>query len=268
MASLIIITVGKRQHDLEMACVTTTVGKRLQLEETRRKTEMMAILGYLGVLVLFIGMIILCFIWGVWEYKKSKDPGPLFIDLDRTIKKRLRDRVGGLSKNPPRSHSTSPRKTPILVESNELPQIFSQNETVRIRGDVRIPRGEVIPFNIVVEGNLISQEDVTFQGGLHIKGLVVIGARNRLKKSLVCQKELFLFEDVIVYNCIDSEGPVFIRKGVRIGVGEDGGGVASASKIYLENAEGPLKIHSAEGIYIVNGFETLIPEDLKQITEV
>jgi hypothetical protein len=252
-----------------MGYVITTIGKRLKLDEiTRRKAEMMAILGYLGVFGLFIGMIILCFFWGVWEYKKSKDPGPLFINLDRTIKKRLRDHVGSLSKVPPNSHSSGSRKTLVLAESSELPQVSSQNETVRIRGDVRIPKGEVIPYNIVVEGNLISQEDVTFQGGLHVEGLVVIGARNRIKKSLVCQKELFLFEDVIVYNCIDSEGPVFIRKGVRVGVGEDGGGIASANKIYLENAEGPLKIHSAETIRIVNSFETLIPEDLKQIIEV
>jgi hypothetical protein len=227
-----------------------------------------AILGYFGVLGLFIGMIILCFFWGVWEYKKSQDPGPLFIDLDRTIKKRLRDHSRSFGKNTVSHHWSIPRKTSLIAESNELPRVSSANETVRVRGDLRIPKGEVIPYDMIVEGNLISQEDVTFQGGLKIKGRVVIGARNRLKKSVLCQKELLLFEDVIIYNCIDCEASVFIKNGVRVGVGEDGGGITSAGKIYLENVEGPLKIHSKEGIRIVGNLNAVIPEDLKEIIDV
>jgi len=226
------------------------------------------ILGYLEVLALFVGMIVLCFFWGVWEYKKPKDPGPLFIDLDRTIKKRMRERECSVSKASVCEHSAHSRQTLMLAESGEQAQNSSLNETIRVRGDLRIPKGEVIPYNMIVEGNLVSQEDVTFQGGLHVKGRVVIGARNRLEKSIVCQKELLLSEDVIVYNCIDCEGPVFIKNGVRVGVGVEGGGIASASTIYLENAEGPLKIRSKEGICIVGALKEVITEDLKQIIEV
>jgi hypothetical protein len=228
----------------------------------------LATFGYLVVLSLFIGMIILCFIWGVWEYKKPKDPGPLFIDLDRTIGKRSEESARRVSKSmasEPSAHSRKASKAAELSEPIHNPDV---GETIRVRGDVRIPKGEIIPYNMIVEGNLTSQEDVTFQGGLHIKGRAIIGARNRLEKSIVCQKELFLLEDVIVYNCIDCEGPVFIKKGVRVGVGVEGGGIASARTICLEKAEGPLKVASKEGVHIVGSLDEVIPEDLKQIIEV
>jgi len=249
----------------------------------------LATFGYLALLGLFAGMIVLCFIWGVWEYKKPKDPGPLFIDLDGTTDERSEERTRRVCKaadSEPSAHVgelakagmklipfASSRKS-LRVELSEPIQLKAElsepvrwnpkmDETVRVRGDVRILKGEVIPYNMIVEGNLTSQDDVTFQGGLHIKGRAIIGARNRLKKSIVCQKELVLLEDVIVYNCIDCEGLVFIKKGARVGVGAEGGGIASASTIYLEKAEGPLKIHSKEGVRIVESLRQVIPENLK-----
>jgi hypothetical protein len=62
-------------------------------------------LGFLGILSLFVGMIALCFFWGVWEWKKPKDPGPLFIDLDRTIKKRLKKQGPSMSRALSRDNS-------------------------------------------------------------------------------------------------------------------------------------------------------------------
>jgi hypothetical protein len=224
--------------------------------------------GYFGVLVLFVGMVAFCFIWGVWEFKKPKDPGPLFVDLDRAIKKRMKKHEPSMSRAPSCDHSSQSRMGSTLADSSELAPISSVNETIRVRGDLRIAKGEVIPYNMIVEGNLISQEDVTFKGGLHVKGRVVIGARNRLEKSIVCQEELILFEGVIVYNCIDCEGIVFIKNGVRVGVGVEGGGIASASTIYLENAKGPLRVHSKERICIVGALEDVIPDELRQIIEV
>jgi len=224
--------------------------------------------GYFGILGLFVGMIILCFFWGIWEYKKPKDPGPLFIDLDRTIKKRLRERNYSASSEPLCNHSADSGKAFTLPQSKNLPQISAVNETIRVRGDLRIPKGEVVPYNMIVEGNLISQEDVIFQGGLHVKGRVVIGARNRLEKSLVCQKDLLISEDVTVYNCIDCEGSVFIKSGARVGAGIEGGGIASARTVYLESAEGPLRIQSRDGIRIVGNLKEAIPENFTQIIEV
>ena len=203
-----------------------------------KEVDELVAFGYFALLVLFLGMIILCFVWAIWEYKKPKDPGPLFIDLDRTID----EKPEGLESVTFRTQGA---------------------ETIRARGDVRIPKGEVVPYNMIVEGNLTSQEDVTFQGGLHVKGRAIIGARNRIEKSIVCEKDLLLLEDVIVLNSIDCEGHVFIKKGVRVGVSAEGGGIASASTICLEKAEGPLKIYSKEGVRIFESLEEVIPGDLK-----
>jgi len=232
------------------------------------EADTLSLVGYLGILGLFIGMIIVCFIWGIWEYRKPKDAGPLFIDLDRTITKRLRKRKRSLGKLFVDGDIARYRSASKRFEANQISPISDANETIRVRGDLRIPKGEVIPYDMVVQGNLVSQEDVTFQGGLHVKGRVVLGARNRLKKSIVCQEDLFLFEDVIVYNCIDCEGTVFIKKGVRVGVGKEGGGIASASKIYLENAEGPLRIHSKNEIQIIEDLRAAVPEELMELIEV
>ena len=225
----------------------------------------MPIFGYLGILGLFAGLIVICFLWGIWEYKKPKDPGPLFIDLDRTIKKRLRRRSCDARKAPVWGTGSNSSQTLMKGESNGLHKNPSVNETIRVRGNVRIAKGEVIPFNMIIEGNLVSQEDVTFKGGLHVKGRATIGANNRLEKSIVCQKDLLLCQNVIVNNCIDCEGLVFIKNGVKVGVGIDGGGITSKRSIYLENAEGPLRIQSEEGVRLVGNLEDVLPKDIKSV---
>jgi hypothetical protein len=224
-------------------------------------------LGYPGLLGLFVGMIVLCFFWGVWEWKKPTDAGPLFIDLDRTIKRKIGKHESSLSRTSSCDHTADPNQK-IHSDSSELVQRSITNETIRVRGDLRIAKGEVIPYGMLVEGDLISQEDVTFKGGLHVKGRAAIGKRNRLEKSIVCQKELFLFEDVIVYNCVECEGNVFIKSGVKVGVGPEGGGIASENTVYLENAEGPLEIHSKERIRIVGNLKEVIPDELTEIIKV
>lgn len=212
--------------------------------------------GYFFLLGLFAGMVFLCFIWGIWEYKKPKDPGPLFIDLERKIDNNLEVREHSqVLKEMERDQK------PEYLESVDV--LMQGAETIRVRGDVRIPKGEVVPYNLIVEGNLTSQDDVTFEGGLHIKGRAVIGARNRLEKSIVCEEELVLLEEVIVLDSIDCEGPVFIKRGVRVGVGAQGGGIASASTICLEKTEGPLKVYAKKGVRMVESIRQTIPKDLK-----
>ncbi len=232
-----------------------------------RKANTLPTLGYFGILGLFIGMVLICFLWGIWEWKKPKDPGPLFIDLDRTIERKVKGRKARLDRTSACENSDH-CKQDILGQSVVLSSNLDTTETIRIRGDLRISKGEVIPYNMIVEGDLVSQEDVTFQGGLHVRGRAVIGARNRLEKSIVCQKELILLEDVTIYNCVDCEGFVFIKNGARVGVGIEGGGIASCRTIYLENAEGPLEIHSKERICIVGVLKDVIPDELNQMIEV
>lgn len=228
----------------------------------------MAISGYLIVIALFLGMVIFCFLWGLLEYKKPKDAGPLFIDLDRSIRKRLIRKKRNTAKAPNNEHVAHSKLELTMGESGEESHSSDVKETIRVRGDLRISKGEIIPYNMIVDGNLTSQEDVIFQGGLHVKGRVVIGARNRLEKSIVCQKELFLSKDVTVNNCIDCEGRVLIKKGLRLGASLEGGAIASRSTIYLEKPIGPLRIKSKKGVRVVGVLNDVIPQDLKTIIEV
>lgn len=241
----------------------------------------MVAFGYLVILGLFAGLIGLSFIWGVWEYRKPKDPGPLFIDLDRTTDERLEAHVNGIREAPDsKSRSlaqnvkayqtrepiqwSSRMDETIRKKSKTATHIWMQEaETIRVRGDIEVPKGEVVPYNMIVEGNLTSDDDVTFQGGLHIRGSAIIGARNLLGRSIVCEKELVILEDVMVRNCIDCEGPVFVKRGARVGMGVEGGAIVSASFICLEKAEGPLKIRSKEGVRIVESLKEVIPRGLK-----
>jgi hypothetical protein len=227
-----------------------------------------AAFGYLVVVALFLGMVFFCFLWGILEYSKPKDPGPLFIDLDRSIRKRLRHKKCNTGKRPDNEQTVHSKLELTKGKSGQSSRISDAKETIRVRGDLRIPKGEVIPYNMIVDGNLTSQEDVIFQGGLNVKGRVVIGARNRLEKSVVCQKELFLSKDVTVNNCIDCEGPVLIKEGLRIGAGSEGGGVASRSTIFLEKPIGPLRIKSEKEVRVVGVLNDVIPQDLKSIVEV
>lgn len=242
--------------------------------------------GYLIILVLLAGLTILCFVWGFWEYKKPKDSGPLFIDLDRTIDERsaFANKIGEASDSELSAHSgkaLSGDKLGKITQWDHIVDEISRDrfetrartsmqeaETIRVRGDVRIPRGEVIYYNMVVEGDLTSEDDVTFLGGVHVKGRAIIGARNFLGKSIVCQRELIVLEDVIIRNCIDCKGPVFVKRGARVGMGVEGGGIASESVICVEKAEGPLKVHSKEGIRIVESLKEVVSKDLKSNVEV
>jgi len=228
----------------------------------------LGISGYLIVIALFLGMVSLCFFWGLLEYKKPKDPGPLFIDLDRSIRKRLLRKKRKTSKATNNDQVAHSKLHLPMDESDEASRSSQVKETIRVKGNLKIPKGEVIPYNMIVDGNLVSQEDVVFQGGLHVTGKVVIGAHNRLEKSIVCQKDLFLSEDVTVNNCIDCEGQVLIKQGLRLGLSQEGGAIASRNTIFIEKPSGPLRIKSGKGIRVVGVLDNVIPQDLKILIEV
>lgn len=118
-------------------------------------------------------------------------------------------------------------------------------ETVRVRGNVSIPDSGICPFNMIVEGDLTTGDDVSISGGVHVRGKIEIGERNYFAKSLVGEKSITIGKDSIVENCVDSEGFLRLMEGVRIGQGPDGGGISSGDVIYME--EGVLGHHKAYG---------------------
>ena len=158
------------------------------------------------------------------------------------------------------------------LEDEQKPEYLKSNivwmqgaETARVRGDVSIPENDIVPFNIIVEGGLISQSDVVFQGGLHVKGSAVLGDRNSVMKSIICEEMVVLGRNTVVENLVDSDGPVFVRRGVIVGTGERGG-IASGDTVYVElGFSGKTKIYASKGVKVVKNIHEILPEGLKQI---
>jgi hypothetical protein len=158
------------------------------------------------------------------------------------------------------------------LEDEQKPEYLKSNlvwmqgaETARVRGDVSIPENDTVPFNMIVEGNLIAQSGVIFQGGLHVKGSTVLGDRNSVMKSLICEEMVVLGRHTVVENIVDSNGSVFVRHGVIVGTGEKGG-IASGDTVYVElGFSGKTKIYASRGVKVVKTIHEILPESLKQI---
>lgn len=127
-------------------------------------------------------------------------------------------------------------------------------ETARIKGSIDIPDGEVVPFNLIVVGNLKSGEHVVFQGGVHVTGNVKIGKANRLWKSLVGARDIFLGDYTIVENCVDADRNIVAGREVKVGRGLDGGGMSAGGRVTLAAGfKGHHKAFADEGVVTGTG---------------
>ncbi len=131
-------------------------------------------------------------------------------------------------------------------------------ESVLVKGNVTISEGETVPYNIIVKGELTSQADVVFRGGLHATGKIFIGDRNSITGSVVGEEGVVLGMDTVIENCVDAEKNIFIRKGVIIGTEKRGGGLAAGGKIYLEEGvSGRYKVYAEGGIQTVESIDEI-----------
>lgn len=122
-------------------------------------------------------------------------------------------------------------------------------ETARVKGSIEIPDGEVVPFNLIVTGNLKSGEHVIFQGGVHVSGKTTIGKANVLWKSLVSENNISLGDYTVVENCVDSDTDIAVGRSVKVGRGLDGGGMSAGGTITLSDEfEGHNKVFANEGV--------------------
>ncbi|RLG39539.1 MAG: hypothetical protein DRO05_08575 [Thermoproteota archaeon] len=131
-------------------------------------------------------------------------------------------------------------------------------ETIRIEGDVKIPAKEFVPYNLIVCGDFLTEEEVLIIGGVHVKGDAIIGPRNGIGKSIVVEGNLFLGEDTIIGNCVDARGSVFVSRGVVIGFDRDGGGLVSGNIVYMERGTlEKTKIYARDGVRIVDSVSSI-----------
>ena len=107
-------------------------------------------------------------------------------------------------------------------------------ETVRVTGNVNIPDNETVEFSLVVFGDLNAGRSVSFLGGLHVEGNVRLGELNSVRGSIHCEGNMMIGPQTTIEKAVYCLGILLIGKGVRIGLGEDGGGVVCKSVIYVE----------------------------------
>jgi len=107
-------------------------------------------------------------------------------------------------------------------------------ETVRVKGDVKIPDGETVRFGLIVFGDLTSGENVKFLDGLHVEGTLRLGDFNSVKGSVHCEGNMMIGRQTTIEEAVYSLGILLVGKGARIGIGENGGGVVCDSEAYVE----------------------------------
>jgi len=107
-------------------------------------------------------------------------------------------------------------------------------ETVRVKGDINIPDDENVQFSLIIFGDLTAGRNVNFLKGLHVEGNVRLGESNSVKGSIHCEGNMMIGRETTVEKAVYCRGVLLIGKGVRVGVGEDGGGVVCRSTIYVE----------------------------------
>lgn len=154
------------------------------------------------------------------------------------------------------------KKKPSYLKSQKV--WLQRAETVRIKGDVRVPAGEFVPYNLIVLGNFYIGGDVAIRGGVHVKGEAVIGPRNGIGKSMVVEKDLVIGQETMIGNCVDAGGYAFISRGVVIGIERGGGGLVSGRAIFMEPGvvvRG--KIYAKEGVRLVDSIENFLPDRLR-----
>lgn len=119
--------------------------------------------------------------------------------------------------------------------------------TIRVRGDLTLPEGAIVPFSLIVEGTLIAGAYTRIAGGVHAWEHASIGDGSRIGKSVTAREHVVLGDGVVVDECVSAGGDVVI--GSRCWIGSDRNGGVSAGDI----AEIGLGTVVNQKIYAENG---------------
>ncbi len=197
------------------------------------KVAQMISLGYILLVTAFLLLIAIMLAKSIKEAVKPEDPGPLFIDLLKTINEReepmdlketmyqlIRDAVQG--KN---------RYWQTEMGSGEVNLRGRGNEEIKVSfGKLKIKKGLKIKKVLVVMGNLETEENVELKNPVYVLGETKIGLRNKVN-SLTSTGKVTIGDETMVKGFIDSnedieigentviKGKVTSEKKIRIGRG-------------------------------------------------
>lgn len=104
--------------------------------------------------------------------------------------------------------------------------------TARIPGDLVLPAGAVVPFNLIVDGTLVARDGVHFHGAVSVGGDAVLFDGTRVERSLTAKGTVLLGDRASIGECVFSGGDATLGACVLIG-GERNGGLASTGSVAL-----------------------------------
>jgi len=194
---------------------------------------------YLVLLGVFAMMFFLSFVPGYLEYRLPRDPGPLHIDLSRTVEPRSEalhfrmssESLGKSQEWTPVPPANMPQWTGgALTYQRELKGDGGSFKVLRIDQDLTIPAGTTIESAIIVQGNLVSEQDCSFREWVYVKGQCQIGRSNKLT-SVASGSDMIIGEESEIFGFADSDGNVRIGEGCIVR-----GLVGSGGKITLEGS--------------------------------
>jgi len=166
-------------------------------------------------------MFLLSFMLGYAEYRRSRDPGPLHVDLLRTAG--LRDEASRFRTGVESSmeHETwkpaMPSETPewagrALVCNTQLRDQQGVFNVFRTDQDVVVPAGSTFESALIVRGSFTSGADCKFNRWLYVEGRCQIGSRNRLT-AVFSLGDLLIDRESEILSFADSDNAVRIGDG-------------------------------------------------------
>jgi cytoskeletal protein CcmA (bactofilin family) len=173
-------------------------------------------------LMAFLSLLVLPFLPGIIELRKSHDSRALPINMEYSRDPRYFGRsFKGLLKRALQTKGLDEGKQQITL---------SKKETVEILPRTKIPAGNCIDHLMVVHGNFVSLEKVRLNKEIYVEGKASIGERNTLR-ALASEGKVSLAFKTRVIRWVDAEG-VFtadhscdlgwsISSGSRIKIGAD-----------------------------------------------
>ncbi|HDP70066.1 MAG TPA: hypothetical protein ENN38_04565 [Actinobacteria bacterium] len=182
-------------------------------------------INYLFLVLLFMGLVFLCFLPALIEYLRPKDDKPLAINLSMELDERyfahsfrgiLEPAFSGVEKDLVLKDEQKPgwlQKFPVL--KTHLMMHRDKEEIWLAEGDIKVPAGSKFDRILIVNGNFSTEENCSFEKELFVKGDSFIGQNNVLQ-CISATGKLKLEENVLVRGWIDADEDVYISKGCKI----------------------------------------------------
>jgi len=185
------------------------------------------VIGFIILLLAFLGLVASCFVWGLHELRHPKDEGPFFVDLARKIVERmpafeLRKQLLALKAEDEGWTKVKEEEKPVWLKNLRVSsKTWITNGDVHgdvwlVLGDVTVPEETVFDKILIVWGSFQTGERCEFQREIYAVGDCIIGKENHLH-SITTHKSLIVGDETVVETYVDSNDKMYVKRGCSVG---------------------------------------------------